>query len=79
MEIRLLLALVGLAMSFALPTLAQQKDAPDPELRQMINPSFAVSSQILCLLIFCRLILKGLRSKKLGYGVCTDLTSFRSQ
>jgi len=43
------------------------------------NPSFAVSSQILCLLIFCRLILKGLRSKKLGYGVCTDLTSFRSQ
>jgi hypothetical protein len=46
---------------------------------QNSNPSFAVSSQILCLLIFCRLILKGLRSKKLGHGVCTDLTSFRSQ
>jgi uncharacterized protein (TIGR02246 family) len=37
MKIRLLLALVGLAISFVLPTLAQQKDAPDPELRQMID------------------------------------------
>jgi ketosteroid isomerase-like protein len=37
MKIRFLLALVGLAVSFVLPTLAQQKDAPDPELRQMID------------------------------------------
>jgi len=36
MKIRLLLALVGLAISFALPTLAQQKDAPDPQLRQAL-------------------------------------------
>src|SRR3984885_7374995 len=37
MNIRLLLALVGLAISFVLPTLAQRKGAPDPELRQMID------------------------------------------
>jgi hypothetical protein len=37
MKIRLLLALVGLAISFVVPTLAQQKDAPDLELRQMID------------------------------------------
>jgi ketosteroid isomerase-like protein len=37
MKIRLLVSLVGLAISLALPTLAQQKDAPDPELRQMID------------------------------------------
>jgi ketosteroid isomerase-like protein len=37
MKIRFLLALLGLAVSFVLPTLAQQKDAPDPELRQMID------------------------------------------
>jgi hypothetical protein len=36
MKIRLLLALVGLAISFALPTLAQQKDTPDPQLRQAL-------------------------------------------
>jgi ketosteroid isomerase-like protein len=40
MKIRFLLALVGLAIGFAWPTMAQQKDAPDPELRQMID-SFA--------------------------------------
>jgi hypothetical protein len=33
----LTIALVGLAISFVLPTLAQQKDAPDPELRQKID------------------------------------------
>jgi ketosteroid isomerase-like protein len=37
MKIRFLLALVGLAISFALPTLAQQTNTPDPELRQMID------------------------------------------
>jgi hypothetical protein len=37
MKIRLLLALAGLAISLVLPSLAQQKDAPDPELRQMID------------------------------------------
>ena len=37
MKIRLLFALVGLAISFVLPTSAQQKDAPDPELRQKID------------------------------------------
>ena len=37
MKIRYLLALVGLAISFALATLAQQTAIPDPELRQMID------------------------------------------
>ena len=36
MKIRLLLALVGLAISFALPTFAQQKNTPDPQLRQRL-------------------------------------------
>jgi uncharacterized protein (TIGR02246 family) len=36
MKIRLLLALVGLAISFGLPTLAQQKDTPDPQQRQAL-------------------------------------------
>ena len=34
MKIRLLLTLAGLAISFALPTFAQQTNTPDPELRQ---------------------------------------------
>ena len=34
MKIRLLLALVGLAISFALPTFAQQKDTADPRIAQ---------------------------------------------
>src|SRR5215469_17241041 len=37
MKIRLLLFLVGLAISFALPTFAQQKDVVDPEARQQIE------------------------------------------
>jgi ketosteroid isomerase-like protein len=37
MKIRLLLALIGLAISFALPTFAQQTNTPDPQLRQMID------------------------------------------
>jgi ketosteroid isomerase-like protein len=37
MKIRLLLTLVGLAISFALPTFAQQKDTPDPQLRQVVD------------------------------------------
>ena len=36
MKIRLLLTLVGLAISFAMPTIAQQTSAPDPQLRQQI-------------------------------------------
>ena len=36
MKIRLLLALVGLAISFALPTFAQQTNKPDPQLRQRL-------------------------------------------
>jgi ketosteroid isomerase-like protein len=36
MKTRLLLALVGLAISVALPAFAQQKDTPDPELRQQL-------------------------------------------
>jgi uncharacterized protein (TIGR02246 family) len=35
-KIRLLFALVGLAISFALPTFAQRKTAPDPQLRQKL-------------------------------------------
>jgi hypothetical protein len=38
MKIRSLLALVGLAISFALPAFAQQTNAPDPQLRQQILP-----------------------------------------
>ena len=34
MKTRFLLALVGLAISFALPTLAQQTSPPDPQLRE---------------------------------------------
>jgi uncharacterized protein (TIGR02246 family) len=37
MKIRSLLVLVGLAISFALPTFAQQKDTVDPEVRQQIE------------------------------------------
>jgi hypothetical protein len=36
MKIRLLLALVGLAISFALSTFAQQTNTPDPQLRQQL-------------------------------------------
>jgi ketosteroid isomerase-like protein len=36
MKIRFLLALVGLAISFALPAFAQQTDTPDPQLRQTL-------------------------------------------
>ena len=34
MKIRILLALAGLAVSFAVPTFAQQTNAPDPKLRE---------------------------------------------
>src|ERR1700730_4497286 len=37
MKIRLLLALVGLAFAFALPTLAQQKDTVDPKIERQIR------------------------------------------
>src|SRR5580704_11987383 len=37
MKTRLLVALVGLAISFALATFAQKTDTPDPRLRQMID------------------------------------------
>ena len=36
MKIRLLLALVGLAISLALPAFAQQPNTPDPQLREQI-------------------------------------------
>jgi uncharacterized protein (TIGR02246 family) len=36
MKVRLVVALVGLAISFALPTFAQQTNAPDPQLRQKL-------------------------------------------
>ena len=36
MKIRLVVALVGLAISFALPTFAQQTNTPDPQLRQKL-------------------------------------------
>jgi uncharacterized protein (TIGR02246 family) len=36
MKARSLLVLVGLVMSFALPIFAQQKDPPDPKLRQLL-------------------------------------------
>jgi hypothetical protein len=36
MKIRLVVALVGLAISFALPTFAQQKETVDPQLIQKL-------------------------------------------
>ena len=36
MKIRLVVALVGLAINFALPTFAQETSAPDPKLRQLL-------------------------------------------
>src|ERR1700758_5206364 len=36
MKIRLVVTLVGLAISFALPTFAQQTNTPDPQLRQKL-------------------------------------------
>jgi uncharacterized protein (TIGR02246 family) len=36
MKIRLVIALVGLAISFALPTFAQQTNKPDPKLRERL-------------------------------------------
>src|SRR6516164_11156342 len=35
-KIRLVVSLVGLAMSFALPTFAQQTNTPDPQLREKL-------------------------------------------
>src|ERR1700746_3628125 len=40
MKIRLLFALVGLAISFAVPTIAQQTNTPDPKLRQRLITRF---------------------------------------
>jgi uncharacterized protein (TIGR02246 family) len=37
MKIRLVVALIGLAISFALPTFAQQKDTVDPQIVQQIR------------------------------------------
>ena len=37
MKIRLLLALVGLAISFALLAFAQQKDTVDPQITELLN------------------------------------------
>jgi uncharacterized protein (TIGR02246 family) len=39
MKMRLLLALVGLAISYALPTFAQQTDTPNPQLREALVAS----------------------------------------
>jgi len=36
MKIRLLFGLVGLAISFAFPTFAQQTNTPDPQLREQL-------------------------------------------
>jgi uncharacterized protein (TIGR02246 family) len=37
MKMRLVIALIGLAISFALPTFAQQKDTVDPKIKQQIR------------------------------------------
>jgi uncharacterized protein (TIGR02246 family) len=37
MKIRLLIPLAGLAISFALPTFAQQTNTPDPQIRQQLD------------------------------------------
>ena len=44
MKIRLLFALVGLAVSFALPTYAQQTNTPDPKLRERFISRFKALS-----------------------------------
>jgi len=41
MKIRLVVALVGLAISFPLPTFAQEQNGVDPELRQQIEAVLA--------------------------------------
>ena len=41
MKMRLLVALVELAISFALPTFAQQKDTVDPKIAQQIHALMA--------------------------------------
>ena len=46
MKIRLLLALVGLATSFALPTFAQEKNAVAPEVRQQIEAVFTQFQEV---------------------------------
>ncbi len=43
MKIRFLLALVGLAISFSVPGLAQQTNTPDPQLRAITNQGLLVS------------------------------------
>jgi len=40
MKIRLAVALVGMAISFPLPTFAQQTNTPDPQLRQALDDLF---------------------------------------
>jgi ketosteroid isomerase-like protein len=40
MKIRLVVALVGLAIGFAFPTLAQEQNAVDPEVRQQIEDTY---------------------------------------
>ena len=40
MKVRLLFALVGMAISFALPTHAQQTNTPDPKLRERVISRF---------------------------------------
>jgi ketosteroid isomerase-like protein len=47
MKIRLVAALVGLAISFALPTFAQQTNTPDPQLRQKLVDVIAKHSDAL--------------------------------
>ena len=37
MKMRLMLTIVGLASSFALPTFAQKTSTPDPQLRQQVD------------------------------------------
>jgi uncharacterized protein (TIGR02246 family) len=40
MKIRFLLALLGLAISFAVPAIAQQQNVPDPQLREQLGTFF---------------------------------------
>jgi hypothetical protein len=40
MKIRLVVALVGLAISFAVPTFAQEENTVDPEVRQQIEATY---------------------------------------
>jgi hypothetical protein len=70
MKTRLLGALVGLAISFALPTFAQQTNKPDPQLRERLIISRALRHIPMHLIRTMRL---------LSFSVKSDSKAFRNR